>query len=191
MAGQHEVLTHVFQTDDGALPQDKKVFPREKNDSIDEAESLERHERKLSRGERLQRPGAGYQVTPVAGRRPSRKRTLSKERRQSLLFEDQMATYCYVEVAEDFTPASKSSAGLGDEAGAGQTASLSPGPSKLPSSNSLDCPAAGPSPSSAASSSPHWSLATTKPTFMIRVPNESIIRLFSFLVRITLDNCVG
>lgn len=52
LAGQHEVLTHVFQTDDGALPQDKKVFPREKNDSIDEAESLERHERKLSRGER-------------------------------------------------------------------------------------------------------------------------------------------
>ena len=103
-----------------------------------------------------------------------------------------MATYCYVEVAEDFTPASKSSAGLGDEAGAGagQASSLSPGPSKLPSSNSLDCPAAGPSPSSAASSSPHWSLATTKPTFMIRVPNESIIRLFSFLVRITLDNCV-
>lgn len=96
-----------------------------------------------------------------------------------------MATYCYVEVAEDFTPASKSSAGLGE----GQAASLSPGPSKLPSSNSLDCPAAGPSPSSAASSSPHWSLATTKPTFMIRVPNESIIRLFSFLVRITLDKC--
>ena len=46
------MLTHVFQTDDGALPQDKKVFPREKNDSIDEAESIERHERKLSRGKR-------------------------------------------------------------------------------------------------------------------------------------------
>ena len=131
----------------------------------------------------------GLSSDPCAGRRPSRKRTLSKERRQSLLFEDQMATYCYVEVAEDFTPASKSSAGLGDEAGAGQAASLSPGPSKLPSSNSLDCPAQ-PSPGSAASSSPHWSLATTKPTFIIRVPNESIIRLFSFLVRITLDDCV-
>ena len=52
LAVQHAVLTHVFQTDDGALPQDKKVFPREKNDSIDEAESIERHERKLSRGER-------------------------------------------------------------------------------------------------------------------------------------------
>ena len=102
------------------------------------------------------------------GRRSSsRRRTLSKERRQSLLFEDQMATYCFVEIVEGFCPSSKSSAGLEP------SPSLPPpSPKALSSSGSLDRPAM----------SPHWTMNTSSPAFIIRVPNESIVRLFSFLV---------
>ena len=97
----------------------------------------------------------------LSGRRASRKRTISKERRPSLLFEDQMATYFYVEMAECYSPPTKSKA-------------------KLPSQVSVspDC-ASQESPASAP-----WSLSTDKTAFIMRVPNESIIRLFSLLVNI-------
>ena len=78
-----------------------------------------------------------------------------------------MATYCFVEIAESFCPSSKSSAGLEP------APELPPAsPKALSSSGSLDKPA----------TSPHWTMTTSSPAFVIRVPNESIVRLFSFLV---------
>ena len=70
-----------------------------------------------------------------------------------------MATYFYVEMAECYTPPTKSKA-------------------KLPSQVSVspDCA------SQESPASPHWSLSTDKTAFIMRVPNESIIRLFSLLV---------
>ena len=70
-----------------------------------------------------------------------------------------MATYFYVEMAECYTPPTKSKA-------------------KLPSQISVspDCA------SQESPASPHWSLNTDKTAFIMRVPNESIIRLFSLLV---------
>ena len=76
-----------------------------------------------------------------------------------------MATYCYVEVAAGFIPATKSTAVLSEDN------SVSPVETKLPSSGSVDMPV-----------SPHWNLTNVTPSFIIRVPNESIIRMFSFLV---------
>ena len=72
-----------------------------------------------------------------------------------------MATYFYVEMAECYTPPTKSKA-------------------KLPSQISVspDCA------SQESPASPHWSLNTDKTAFIMRVPNESIIRLFSLLVNI-------
>ena len=83
------------------------------------------------------------------------------------MFEDQMATYCFVEIAEGFCPSSKSSAGL-------ELAPELPPPSPkaLSSSDSVDKPV----------SSPYWTMTNSSPAFVIRVPNESIVRLFSFLV---------
>ena len=110
-----------------------------------------------------------------SGRRSSsRRRTLSKERRQSLLFEDQMATYCFVEIAEGFCPSSKSSAGLEPA-----PELPPPSPKALSSSGSMDKPV----------SSPHWTMTNSSPAFVIRVPNESIVRLFSFLVSSPLHYC--
>ena len=72
-----------------------------------------------------------------------------------------MATYFYVEMAEGYVPTTKSRASL---------------PSQLSISPS-DCASQDLSPS-------QWSLSTENTAFMMRVPNESIIRLFSLLVTI-------
>ena len=72
-----------------------------------------------------------------------------------------MATYFYVEMAECYTPPTKSKA-------------------KLPSQVSVS-PDCG---SQEAPASPPWSLSTDKTAFVMRVPNDSIIRLFSLLVNI-------
>ena len=90
------------------------------------------------------------------------------------MFEDQMATYCFVEIAEGFCPSSKSSAGLEPA-----PELPPPSPKALSSSGSMDKPV----------SSPHWTMTNSSPAFVIRVPNESIVRLFSFLVSSPLHYC--
>jgi len=101
------------------------------------------------------------------GRRCSRKRTFSKERRTSLLFEDTMATYFYIELAETSTVATKSPAAM--------TLSSSLSPS--------DCITASPDTHHTNKLQKSWSFSNTTPAFIIRVPNESVIRLFSLLIR--------
>ena len=83
-----------------------------------------------------------------------------------------MATYCYVEVMEGYIPSTKSTAVLQEDCSVGSVQSSQ---SRLSSSNSVE----------AAPVSPHWNLTNTTPSFIIRVPNESIIKLFSFLVSLS------
>ena len=75
-----------------------------------------------------------------------------------------MATYFYVELAEGYVPSTKSRASL---------------PSQLSISPS-DCLSQDLPPSQL------WSLTTDNTAFVMRVPNESIIRLFSLLVTIAM-----
>ena len=117
----------------------------------------------------------------LIGRRAStRKRTISKERRQSLLFEDQMATYCYVEVVEGFTPSSKSTAVLDGETAATGDQVVTSG---QVSGDGHQVELGNTGNTGHTPVSPHWTLTNETPSFIIRVPNESIVRLFSFLVR--------
>ena len=89
-----------------------------------------------------------------------------------MLFEDQMATYCYVEIEPGFSPSSKSSAGLHSE---GSFSHSPAGPAEIqPAGAGAEC---------ATPASPYWTLTNETSAFIIRVPNESIVRLFSFLVR--------
>ena len=87
-----------------------------------------------------------------------------------MLFEDQMATYCYVEIEPGFSPSSKSSAGLHSE---GSFSHSPAGPAEIQPAGA-EC---------ATPASPYWTLTNETSAFIIRVPNESIVRLFSFLVR--------
>ena len=154
--GTQQSCDVLFQTDDQAILPDKKMFSRDKTGSVEEEDCSKRFPQ-----------GKFYRSTPhrltasLSGRRASRKRTISKERRPSLLFEDQMATYFYVEMAECYTPPTKSKAKLPSQV------------SVSPDCASQEIPASSP-----------WSLSTDKTAFIIRVPNESIIRLFSLLVSI-------
>jgi len=101
------------------------------------------------------------------GRRCSRKRTLSKERRPSLLYDDTMATYFYFELADTSSAVAKSPAAF--------TLSSSLSPS--------DCFTAGTENHKPAKLQKSWSFSNTSPAFIIRVPNESVVRLFSLLIR--------
>ena len=89
-----------------------------------------------------------------------------KERRKSFLFDDTMATYFYFELADTSTAATKSPAAL--------TLSSSLSPS--------DCFTAGPEHHNPAKLQKSLSFSNTSPAFIIRVPNESVVRLFSLLV---------
>jgi len=106
------------------------------------------------------------------GRRRSRKRSsgrrsLSRERRPSLLFEDSMATYVYVELDPSAAPTKI-------------TSSVSPSTTEL-------CPSGGGS--SAGSSGEELVKKSgsfglqSQPAFLARVPNETVVRLFSLLMR--------
>ena len=88
-----------------------------------------------------------------------------------------MATYCYVEVVEGFTPSSKSTAVLDAETG-----TSSGGDQVTPSGQVSGDQAEQAGNTGHTPVSPHWTLTNEKPSFIIRVPNESIVRLFSFLV---------
>jgi len=113
------------------------------------------------------------------GRRRSRKRSsgrrsLSRERRPSLLFEDSMATYVYVELDPSVAPNKI-------------TSSVSPSATELcPSGHGSSAGSSGELPRSCGEElikkSGSFSLQS-QPAFLARVPNETVVRLFSLLMR--------
>jgi len=134
----------------------------EKEEDVVDGKTAEQHRRISQQGRRRSR------------KRSSGRRSLSRERRPSLLFEDSMATYVYVELDPSAAPSNKI------------TSSVSPSATELcPSGHGSSAGSSG-EPRSCGEElikkSGSFSLQN-QPAFLARVPNETVVRLFSLLMR--------
>ena len=202
--GQSQHL--LTESDDLSLSGSVKNMSFDDRSSIGghEEEAAERAEKateppseKVANGSTSERCGEDSRSSASFHRR-SRRRTISKERRRSLLFDDSMATYLYVELDPDSLPPavaaasekarsgrspSKGSGGEGSGGSGGSRAmSKSPSSSRHSASSSDDIATFAP-PAAAVCISSQQTFKTAAPAFIVRVPNEVVVKLFSLLIR--------